>query len=225
MSIGMFFGSFKKGSKYCRNVLLKKNIHMVEITRGENILKFFDLISLPIPDKQEVENVSAFWSITTLPNKFREFLFKFFNNRLGLNVRTVHFGGETRFCTFCLLENSPLMDESFDHLFYSCHTVKLIHERIESSVLGIAESDKKRWFGFPTGDTGNNFYCLFFLSVQFFIWRSKLNNTLPNSNFILGESIQLLDNLSKFNSKIFSGKDNYDCILSRNWDRLRARRW
>ena len=117
------------------------------------------------------------------------------------------------------------MDESFDHLFYSCHIVKLIHERIESTVLGIAESDKKRWFGFPTGDTGNNFFCLFFLSVQFFIWRSKLNNTLPNSNFILGESIQLLDNLSKFKSKIFSGKDNYDCILSRNWDRLRARRW
>ena len=67
---------------------------MVDITRGENILKFFDLISLPILDKQEVENVSAFWSITALPNKFREFLFKFFNNRLGLNARTVHFGGK-----------------------------------------------------------------------------------------------------------------------------------
>ena len=151
MSMGMFFGSFKKGSKNCRNVLLKKNIHMVDITRGENILKFFDLISLPIPDKQEVENVSAFWSITALPNKFREFLFKFFNNRLGLNVRTVHFGGETHFCTFCLLENSPLMDESFDHLFYSCHTVKLIHERIESTVLGIAESDNKKMVWISNG--------------------------------------------------------------------------
>ena len=144
------------------------------ITEGESIVTFFNLISEPIPDHWDLENVISLWSLPTLPNKFRKFLFKFFNNRLGLNVRTSHFGGETRYCTFCLIDNSPLVDESFIHLFYNCRTVRLLQERIESTVLGIDYTERMRWFGFPSGQLKNKFYILFLLSVQYFIWQSKL---------------------------------------------------
>ena len=113
-------------------------------------------------DDQVVENAISLWSLPSLPNNFCKFLFKFFNNRLGLNVRTAHFGGESRFCTFCSLENSPLVDETFNHLFYNCDSVRQVHERIANTVLGITDNNKSMWFGYPTGELKNNFYCLFY---------------------------------------------------------------
>ena len=98
---------------------------------------------------------------------------------------------------------------------YLCYTVRLILARIES-ILDIG-NDKKMWFGFPSGEIKNNFYCLFLLSIQFFIWKAKLSSKLPNTNY---ESIQLMDNLSNTNVNIFLGRDNYNCVLSRNWDLL-----
>ena len=218
MSLGMFFGSFKKGSKHCRKILMKGASYTRCVTGIDTVVNFFNLVSVPVQTEDEIENAHSLWSITNLPNKFREFLFKFFNNRLGLNSRTINFGGETRFCTFCVLENMPLVDESFKRLFYSCYTVRLIHARIES-ILDIGDN-KKMWFGFPSGVIKNNFYCLFLLSIQFFIWKAKLSSKLPNANYVLGESVQLMDNLSNTNGNIFLGRDNYNCVLSRNWDLL-----
>ena len=225
ISIDEFFRSFKRGSKSCRKILSKKEILEYSIVESESVITFFKLISEPIPEQGEVENVASLWSLPALPNRFREFLFKYFNNRLGINSRTAHFGGDTRYCTFCLIDNSPLVDESFIHLFYNCRTVRLVQERIESSVLDIDNAEKVRWFGYPSGLLKNKFYILFFLCVQYFIWQSKLRNTLPKVDYILGEAIQLIDNLSGLNPGILSDKDNYMCILSRHWDRLRARRW
>ena len=162
VSLGMFFGSFKKGSKYCRNILAKKNITRLCVSSGETVQKIFTLISHPVQDDQVVENAISLWSLPLLPNNFCEFLFKFLNNRLGLNVRTAHFGGESRFCTFCSLENSPLVDETFIHLFYNCDSVRQVHERIANTVLGITDNNKSMWFGYPTGELKNNFYCLFY---------------------------------------------------------------
>ena len=179
----------------------------------------------PVPDASDIEAVNSLWCLNSLPNKFREFLFKFYNNRLGLNVRTSHFGGETRYCTFCQIANNPSTDETFLHLFYNCDAVRLIHDQIGRDVLGLSIKTKKNWFGFPTGLMNNIFYALFFLSIQYFIWNSKLNHRLPSASFCLRESIQLLDKLSRLSPRIFNYKDNYDCVLSRSWDRLQARRW
>ena len=225
ISIDEFFRSFKRGSKSCRKILSKKEILEYSIVESESVITFFKLISEPIPEQGEVENVASLWSLPALPNRFREFLFKYFNNRLGINSRTAHFGGDTRYCTFCLIDNYPLVDESFIHLFYNCRTVRLVQERIESSVLDIDNAEKVQWFGYPSGLLKNKFYILFFLCVQYFIWQSKLRNTLPKVDYILGEAIQLIDNLSGLNPGILSDKDSYMCILSRHWDRLRARRW
>ena len=104
---------------------------------------------------------------------------------------------------------------------YDLSTTKLE----EMYILGLSCKTKKNWFGFPTGLMNNKFYALFFLSIQYFIWNAKLNHRLPSVSFCLGESIQLLDNLSRLSPGIFNSRDNYDCVLSRSWDRLRARRW
>ena len=41
VSLGMFFGSFKKGSKYCRKILAKKNIARICVSGVETVLKKF----------------------------------------------------------------------------------------------------------------------------------------------------------------------------------------
>ena len=53
-----------------------------------------------------------------------------------------------------------------------------------------------------------------------FYLEGKLSSKLPNANYVLGESVQLMDNLSNTNVNIFLGRDNYNCVLSRNWDLL-----
>ena len=105
-SIAEFLNSFKKGSRFCRNILVKRDKKTNLIVNQESVRTFFELISEPVCDCSLIENTLALWSIPALPNSFREFLFKFFNNKLGLNLRTAHFGGDTRFCTFCLIENN-----------------------------------------------------------------------------------------------------------------------
>ena len=55
---------------------------------------------------------------------------------------------------------SDTTDETFEHLFFSCPVVKRVHCRIMSTALGIVDNDdKKIWFGFPTGQLKNTFYC------------------------------------------------------------------
>ena len=102
---------------------------------------------------------------------------------------------------FVLLRmNNPSVDKSFSHLFFYCPTVRAIHVRIEALVLNIDREwlpdTKLNWFGFPAGLLKNRFYALFFLSIQYFIWKAKLGNKLLVVSFVLGESVHLLDNLS-----------------------------
>ena len=54
------------------------------------------------------------------------FLFKFFNNILGINTRLSHFvPNHSRGCTFCTLNGTiPIPDETFLHIFFECGTVK-----------------------------------------------------------------------------------------------------
>ena len=99
-----FMGSFKKGSRYCRNIFSKNQVAKINTCSQESVTTFFNLIGEQVLDTATVENVLPLWCLSALPNSFCEFLFKFFNNRLGLNQRTAHFGGVTRSCTFCFVQ-------------------------------------------------------------------------------------------------------------------------
>ena len=223
MDLTGFFSSFKKGSRFCRNILAKCKTKVAEP------IPFFRIIGIEPQDPMLVKKVLPLWCLTILPNQLREFIFKFFYNRLGLNARTVHFGGDTNLCTFCRLENNPSRPESFKHLFFDCPTVARIHNIFDTTVLQMVDenfnSRTARWAGFSTLPADNSFYRLLHLTVQYFIWKSKLRMSLPSENFILGETIALLDSFSTTGRRIFLGLDDYNCLLSRNWHILRERRW
>ena len=74
------------------------------------------------------------WNNNSLPGKIRTFLFKFYNNILGINARVSKFNNTVDpGCTFCTLKNThPVCKESFAHIFYYCETThKIIAEFFE----------------------------------------------------------------------------------------------
>ena len=87
------------------------------------MVSFFTLVRLPVPNKEIIETVLGLWNTGGLNNRIRTFIFKFYNNLLGLNTRLSHFvANQTRGCTFCEGTVTPAPDETFIHLFLECPT-------------------------------------------------------------------------------------------------------
>ena len=225
MSIEEFFSRFKKGSKRCRAVLTTAETDTRSLT---SVVSFFKLADILIPDLTTLSSTLSLWNLHFLPNKFREFIFKFFNNKLGLNVRLSHFTNTYRYCTFCVLEGRPSTDENFIHLFFYCPTVSNIHDTIDNTCLGErfidVRSSKQRWLGFQTLNPNNTFKRLIHLAIQYFIWDSKLCNKIPNANWVLGESLAMLDSAIKLNAMLRNNLIISNYPIAVHWDQLAARR-
>ena len=228
-SIGTFFASYKKGSKFCRKIL--GTIDPVKtVSKLQVLTTFFALINEPAPEYKNVFSFLPLWNTNGLPNRMRDFLFKFLNNQLGLNTRTSHFGGESRSCTFCvLLKKQDPPEESFSHLFFHCEVVKNLHTTFENTAFLLHHGEKKiskaSWFGVEKLDKENKFRRLLFLTVQFLLWEAKLQKKLPEANYFLGETIFLLENALRTDGQLRLDKINVNCVISRHWDTLRELRW
>ena len=229
VGITEFFGTFKKGSKNCRKILGFKKYDSVKILEVTSVNSFFIAAKVPPCDDLTARNAFSLWNCSFLPNRFREFLYKFFFNKLGLNVRTVHFGGLSRMCSFCAITLLSTHDETFEHLFFACPTVSSIHREIENTLLGGNylgnQQNRSFWMGLQPATPDNKFLRLFYLGIQYFIWEAKLKKTVPSANFLVGETVQILDTASERNFDLHYAKSILNNTLSRNWELLRARRW
>ena len=52
-----------------------------------SVVSFFKICSVKVPLTSTLEHCLPLWTTGALPNKFREFIFKFYNKKLGLNTR------------------------------------------------------------------------------------------------------------------------------------------
>jgi hypothetical protein len=91
-------------------------------------------VSLEIPDDSEIKSINSEWMRSYYNPKLRDFVYKFHSNKLGLNTRVSHFNNTTdRGCSFCkiAMQNrfGPIMEESFEHLFYSCTHTNLVIDK------------------------------------------------------------------------------------------------
>jgi hypothetical protein len=235
-----FLFSFKKGSRSIRRVLESDN-PPIEQSHLTHMQTFFDLTNIQPVENITVKNAIGLWGKHFLPNRLREFLFKFFNNSLGLNVRTIHFGGRTRHCSFCtdprirptwLPANALLADETFSHLFYECPITRDIHEQIENLCFSnceerfcLIENRKKKWFGLVEATEMCEFLRLFFLTIQYNIWQYKLRKARPDAECILGETFYIMNSAIHLNINLFYEKNSLNIPIFRHWDRLQAPRW
>jgi hypothetical protein len=126
-----------------------------------------------------LKNQYSLWNKYAFKNDFRDFLFKFYNNFLGLNTRVSHFVQNfSRNCTFCTLKNTA-NDETFSHFFFTCETTAAIREKFYNeffSDLGRdPDTNRKFWFGFaPDTIKGKKLASIAALLIQYGVWKFKL---------------------------------------------------
>jgi exonuclease III len=128
--------------------------------------------------------IFGFWNMHYLPNKLREFLFKFTNNRLGLNVRLSHFvANQSRLCSNCTKSGVPDPDEeTFGHLFMRCPTTRRIQEWfISKYFLQVPATELGRiklvFFGIRN-DKFSEFVFLAVTVVNYLVWEMKLQKRI-----------------------------------------------
>ncbi len=92
---------------------------------------FFNITEIPNPGNVHFAVNAGLWNNSGFTNRQKMFLFKFYNNTLGINTRTSHFAQNgTRHCFFCSKKRLPEQnDETFTHLFFTCSTVQDWHEQ------------------------------------------------------------------------------------------------
>ena len=192
ISLMFFLKRSEKGSKKYRNVLTvgdnsaKKKV----ISEAPVVVSFFNLIQKERPDPLHLNRMHNFWSYNFLPIRTREFVFKFFNNSLGLNTRISNFVENVdRSCSLCVASKvGPACEESFSHLFLYCPVTKKLQEEFLLKYLpDILEnlrtsSDRKiLWFEFRYKND-LNFNILLSVVICLFqntIWEFKLKKKAP----------------------------------------------
>jgi hypothetical protein len=158
-----------------------------DVSKTKFVIKFRDLTQISLPCKETLGTRVSLWNLSGITNRVRTFLFKFFNNILGLNTRISHFvPGQSRDCTFCLGTFGPISEETFIHLFYECPTTTDWHEKFLRKYLTAPENlnrDQKLNFFFtgllPGTGKDNLFVSMSVYLFQYCIWEEKLSKKRP----------------------------------------------
>jgi len=188
-SLDTFLNGFEKGSKPFRRIIEYEAHSRLNISTLNTVKTFFELIGLPIENSSILRSCWGEWNGAHYKNRCREFLYKFRNNVLGLNVRVSKFanniGAE---CSLCIEGKEPLprRAETFLHLFFECQhsekyraciISKLFPELQQANQSGL----KKFWFLgiLPNEQKYNIFISGIVNTVNFAIWNYKLRKELP----------------------------------------------
>jgi hypothetical protein len=223
-----YISRFKKGSKNFRKVFEQNRNAKVKCTGKTTIRTFFRLIGVDILPEPDLEVFNSLWTLQSIPNKIREFIYKFRNNKLGLNTRVSHFNNTVdRSCTFCKIirtaENArnpapqpnqvdldPIPEETFKHLFYDCPVTNDVLSRLNVNLLndlGLDTDQKKIYFFFTGKNPLDSRVKNFFLQtcsavVMFSIWEKKLAKKLPSINNTLNDLYYTIENIRRSNGQI-----------------------
>ena len=140
----------KKGSTRFRAVLTKNQRPEAEKNLGKmtQIKTFLKLTYSENISHSRLKSLIGGWDNSFLPGKIRTFLFKFYNNILGLNSRVAKFNVDTDpSCTFCSLQNHrPAEKETFAHLFFVCNTTNNIIREFFNRYFTIKPPNCKSFF-------------------------------------------------------------------------------
>jgi hypothetical protein len=127
ISIEQFLRPKKGNAKRIRNVLDTDKCTKA-ITHLKPVKTYMRLTDLLI-EPERLGNIFGSWNLSFCSNKFREFMFKYLNSSLPVNVRLAHFvANQSRNCHFCTINRiGQPPEETFMHIFFECGTVQQIH--------------------------------------------------------------------------------------------------
>jgi hypothetical protein len=142
--------NIKKPAQKIRTAFLKKQKKSFDLSKQTTVVTFFRITGIEYVGNEVFARILKSWNGTGT-NRYRMFVFKFFNNILGLNTRTSHFGTNgTRCCWFCFKSGRQDTDETFLHLFFTCPTVTTWHDEFITNFIVPQQplniTDKKNCF-------------------------------------------------------------------------------
>jgi hypothetical protein len=223
VSLEFFIKSFNRGSKPFRTILRYAENSRLKIENLNTVTTFFSLIGIPRSEESVLKKCWGMWNSTYFGNVCREFIYKFYNNILGLNSRVCKFvPGHDAECTICIIsgESRPVQQESFVHVFYECvHTDKYrdaMSRALFPETINLADSEKRAfWFlGLlpgPWGCVSNPLVDLTVNLINFNIWNMKLKKTLVPVNVFKDDIIQTVSR------KLYLSKELRDARIRNNF--------
>jgi hypothetical protein len=141
------YGKLKKPGAKIRESLIKKRKKPFDLAKQPQSVTFSRITNTVLPKNDVLGAIVSLWSKNGFNTRNKTFLFKFYNNILGLNTRVSHFNNSVdRGCTICKINHSnnpigtigntvpalanpvpaPIADENFKHMFLDCPTVPLV---------------------------------------------------------------------------------------------------
>jgi hypothetical protein len=217
------FIALKKPGKKLRLSLSKKAKNEFDLSKAKPVIKFLEITNLTFTDLENISRCISAWNVNGIPNRIKTFLFKFFNNILGLNTRLSHFVvGQPRGCNFCNGTTVPVPDETFIHLFLECPTTFDWHNSFLSKYLpnirlvDVRERAELFFFGkLPNMIHSNSFLIMAVLVFQYCVWEEKLRKKKPSFMTIDNNYCEIIFSLAKTNGKIFKAAEKLNLPLCR----------
>jgi hypothetical protein len=193
-SIDAFFSKEKKGSKHIRKIIATDKLSDNIVTNLTTVKTYFRLAGSTIPNCCELRTMLSMWKKQYVSCYLSDFIFKLYNNCLGLNNRVAHFVADhNAACTFCVIGKlHPVPKESFEHLFFYCgfseSLIKFIGRRCFNDILR-SETALKQFTLTGNFDNGtrlirNEFTIFCSISILNLIWICKTTKTC-RSNYAL----------------------------------------
>jgi len=199
----------KKPGVKIRSILQKRRKKPFNIETMPTCRKFFEITGLEFVGNELFSKNLSLWNRSGFTNRQKMFFYKFYNNILGINVRTSHFvANGTRLCFFCSRVGiQDVNDETFIHLFFSCPTVRRWQESFFNQCFpelpAMTEYNKKSiWM---LGYNENLFSLVVMtatLSFQFCIWEAKLKKSIPSFHTLYQHFYDNFRQTYNFNSDI-----------------------
>jgi hypothetical protein len=179
-----FIVGFKKGSRNFRKVIActENSLNMAECRAVQAYLRTVNVATV---SSRRASNIMSNWNKTFLPSTVRVFIFKFYNNMLGLNSRVAHFNpGINASCTFCEDRKFlPAPKETMEHLFFYCPVVADLIQGFCTKFLRNPELEHDMYFTSEINvfEVKNNSLNLVLDIFRYVLWQYKLKKKYPTS--------------------------------------------
>jgi hypothetical protein len=217
------FIALKKPGKKLRQCITKKRKTVFDISKAKPVTKFLELTNLVFTDTGNISKCISAWNNNGISSRIKTFVFKFYNNILGLNTRLSHFvAGQQRGCNFCNGTTVPVPDETFIHLFLECPTTFDWHCSFlkkylpDFMFLNVQERSELFFLGrLPNRAYDNKFLIMAVLIFQFCIWEEKLRKKIPSFTTLDNTYSELVYSLANTNRKMFQSAELLNLPLCR----------
>jgi hypothetical protein len=213
----------KKGNSKKIRLTLQPTAGTKDTGKLQHVKTFLRLSEID-PDTGTLARLVGLWNCHFLPNKIREFFYRFITNSLPLNTRLSNYvRNVNRNCTLCLIDRLPApVEESFIHLFSRCPVSSRIHRWfLDKYFPGTFNDYDAKVFllgGGAAGRVSQNFVVIIPLLWQFLIWEMKLQKRVLSPLTLDNDFRFIIKRICSYNKKLLFGLNSFNQNVVGRWD-------